>query len=44
MSVGIDRDTAEVAIDSILAWWKHTGRKTYPKATELPIMADAGGQ
>jgi transposase len=43
VSVGIDHDTAEFAIDSILAWWKNMGRKTYPKATELLIMADAGG-
>ena len=43
VSVGIDHDTAEFAVDSILAWWKHVGRKTYPKATKLLIMADAGG-
>ena len=43
VSVGIDHDTAEFAIDSILAWWKHMGRKTYSEATELLIMADAGG-
>ena len=42
-SVGIDHDTAEVAIDSILAWWKNMGRKTYPEATKLLIMADSGG-
>jgi len=42
VSVGIDHDTAEFAIDSILAWWKHMGRKVYPKATKLLIMADAG--
>jgi transposase len=43
VSVGIDHDTAEFAIDSILAWWKYMGRKTYPQATKLLIMADAGG-
>jgi hypothetical protein len=43
VSVGIDHDTAEFAVDSILSWWKHMGHKTYPKATELLIMADAGG-
>jgi transposase len=42
VSVGIDHDTAEFAIDSILAWWKHMGYKVYPKATKLLIMADAG--
>jgi transposase len=43
VSVGIDHDTAEFAVDSILAWWKHMGSKTYPNATKLMIMADAGG-
>jgi Rhodopirellula transposase DDE domain len=43
VSVGIDHDTAEFAIDSILAWWKYMGHKTYPKATRLLIMADTGG-
>ena len=43
VSVGIDHDTAEFAIDSILAWWKYMGRKAYPKAAKLLIMADAGG-
>jgi len=43
VSVGIDHDTSDFAIDSILSWWKHMGRKTYLDATELLIMADAGG-
>jgi transposase len=43
VSLGIDHDTAEFAVDSILAWWKHMGSKTYPHATKLMIMADAGG-
>jgi transposase len=43
VSVGIDHDTAEFAVNSILAWWKNMGRKAYPKATKLLIMADAGG-
>jgi hypothetical protein len=43
VSVGIDHDTSEFAMDSILSWWKHMGCKTYPEATELLILADAGG-
>lgn len=43
VSVGIDHDTAEFAIDSILAWWRYMGCKVYPKAAKLLIMADAGG-
>jgi hypothetical protein len=42
VSVGIDHDTAEFATDSILAWWKYMGRKAYPKATKLLILADSG--
>jgi len=40
--VGIDHDTADFAIDSILAWWKTDGRRTYAQAKELLILADAG--
>lgn len=43
VSVGIDHDTADFAIDSILAWWKQMGRRTYSQAKELLILADAGG-
>ena len=43
VSVGIDHDTAEFAVDSILAWWLHMGSQTYPEAKQLLIMADAGG-
>jgi transposase len=43
VSVGIDHDTAQFAVDSILGWWRYMGRKAYPDATELLIMADAGG-
>ena len=43
VSVGIDHDTSDFAIDSILSWWRYMGQRTYPKATELLIMADGGG-
>lgn len=43
VSVGIDHDTSDFAIDSILSWWKQMGRKTYSEAKELLIMADGGG-
>ena len=43
VSAGVDHDTAEFATDSILAWWKHIGRKAYPMVTKLLIMADSGG-
>jgi hypothetical protein len=43
VSVGMDHDTSDFAVDSILAWWRQMGRRTYPEATDLLIMADAGG-
>lgn len=43
VSVGIDHDTAEFAVDSLRHWWKRMGQPAYPQATELLITADAGG-
>lgn len=43
VSVGIDHDTAEFAVDSIHHWWKRMGQPTYPQARELLITADSGG-
>jgi hypothetical protein len=43
VSVGIDHDTAEFAVESIRRWWKRMGSKVYPKATELFVTADGGG-
>jgi transposase len=43
VSVGIDHDTADFAVDSIWAWWKHMGSRAYPEAQELLICADSGG-
>jgi len=43
VNVGISKDTAEFAVESIRQWWKQLGRKYYPKAKELLITADSGG-
>lgn len=43
VSVGIDHDTAEFAVESIRRWWKEMGRPCYPKAGRLLITADCGG-
>jgi len=43
VSVGITRDTAQFAVNTILSWWEHLGRKRYPHATTLTITADCGG-
>jgi hypothetical protein len=43
VSVGIDHDTAQFAVQSIGSWWRQMGQRTYPNAMELLITADAGG-
>jgi transposase len=43
VSVGIDHNTAEFAVESIRRWWRRMGAATYPHATELLITADSGG-
>jgi hypothetical protein len=43
VSVGITRDTAPFAVNSILSWWAHLGKARYPHATSLTITADCGG-
>ncbi|MDZ8025896.1 MAG: ISAzo13 family transposase [Nostoc sp. DedQUE11] len=40
VSVGINQDTAEVAVESIHRWWQDMGKKMYKYATELLIIAD----
>jgi len=43
VSVGIDHDTAEFAVESIRRWWQQMGSVTYPSASELLVIADGGG-
>jgi len=43
VSVGIDADTAEFAVEAIRGWWEHLGAQRYPEATTLTITADCGG-
>jgi transposase len=43
VSVGIDADTAQFAVQSIRSWWRHLGHGHYPDATTLTITADCGG-
>ena len=43
VSVGVDRDTAAFAVESIRRWWRSMGQPLYPEATRLLITADAGG-
>ncbi len=43
VSVGIDHDTAQFAVNSIRRWWNEMGCCRFPKARELLITADGGG-
>jgi hypothetical protein len=43
VSVGVDHDTPDFAVQSIRTWWTQMGRREYPDASELLITADAGG-
>jgi Rhodopirellula transposase DDE domain len=43
VSVGIDADTAEFAVQAIGSWWTHLGSERYPDASSLTITADCGG-
>jgi Rhodopirellula transposase DDE domain len=43
VSVGIDHDTAQFAVNSIRRWWSQMGQSRFPQAKELLITADGGG-
>ena len=43
VSVGVDHDTAEFAVETLRRWWEKMGRSRYPAATELLVTADGGG-
>lgn len=43
VSVGIDHDTAEFAVESIRHWWLEMGQLIYSHSKHLLITADCGG-
>ena len=43
ISIGINHDTAEFAVQTIRSWWHNVGSKRYPKPRYLTITADGGG-
>jgi hypothetical protein len=43
VSVGVDHDTAEFAVNAIGRWHETMGRERYPTADRLMITADGGG-
>jgi len=42
VNVGIDANTAEFAVNSLITWWNATGKTQYPEATEILLFADCG--
>jgi hypothetical protein len=43
VSVGVDHDTAEFAVEALRRWWQRMGSRAYPRAKRLLITADGGG-
>jgi Rhodopirellula transposase DDE domain len=43
MFVGVSHETSAFAVTSICRWWGEEGRKRYPNAQRLLILADTGG-
>jgi len=41
--IGLDGDTPDFAVDAIVRWWRGQGRRRYPGASHLLILADGGG-
>ena len=41
--VGTTHDTPQFAAENIARWWRSCGRKNYPEASDLFILADSGG-
>jgi len=43
INVGVSKDTAEFAVESISKWWNMHGKTLYPQAEEIMVTADSGG-
>ncbi len=43
VNVGISKDTAQFAVQSIRTWWYEMGKDRFSEATKLFITADGGG-
>ena len=41
--VGTSHDTPQFAAENVARWWRNSGRKDYPEASHLFILADSGG-
>ena len=43
VTVGVDHDTSQFAVNTIRSWWNQVGVRAYPGATRLLITTDGGG-
>ncbi len=43
VSLGVDHDTGQFAVNSVRCWIERVGRERYPAMTELMITANGGG-
>lgn len=43
VSVGTSRDTPQFAVASLARWWSTDGRRRWPSADRLLVLADGGG-
>jgi hypothetical protein len=43
MFAGVSHETSAFAVTSIRRWWGQEGRRRYPNARHLLILADTGG-
>jgi len=43
VNIGTSYDTSEYVCDSIKLWWNMLGKRRYPDATTILILADGGG-
>lgn len=42
VSVGVDHDATEFAVESLRRWWRSMGRSAFPAARRLLVMANGG--
>jgi hypothetical protein len=42
VNVGIDHNTAEFAVASLITWWDTKGKQEYPEADEILLFCDSG--
>lgn len=43
VNLGVSHDTPEFAGVSVMRWWEHVGKHTFPNAKKLYITSDCGG-